>query len=307
MEAVDGRGGIQRSAGTRACRPSDLVATGSGDSPGAVLGVGTALILVNVASVGVALLVANMHGRPSAADFGLRRPPLGRAVGLLLAIWIALTAITGLWIVALGISDDESPLTERLGTDGTLTVLVLIVVLTILAPLQEEFLLFRGYIFRALRNRQGLWPAATTTGALFAATHVRWTPIALIVIVIVIGLCLLYHWTGSLYPASRCTRSPTRSPSAARWTGAANPGADVRSTLAALTIARLIALALGDGAPDSGDEHRRVVARRDGCSDLLDPVEQARRPLCRSPRGIINGVLKGKVHRDAASPARATA
>jgi len=202
--------------------------------------------------------------------------------------------------VTLGISDDESPLTERLGTDGTLTVLVLIVVLTILAPLQEEFLLFRGYIFRALRNRQGLWPAATTTGALFAATHVRWTPIALIVIVI--GLCLLYHWTGSLYPASRCTRSPTRSPSAARWTGAANPGA-----LAALTIARLIALALGEGAPDSGDETRRVVARRDGCSDLLDPVEQARRPLCRSPRGIINGVLKGKVHRDAASPARATA
>ncbi len=70
--------------------------------------------------------------------------------------------------MALGIDDDEGPLTERLGTDGTLTVLVLIVVLTILAPLQEE-LLFRGYVFRALRNRQRLWPAAVTTGVLFAA------------------------------------------------------------------------------------------------------------------------------------------
>jgi membrane protease YdiL (CAAX protease family) len=59
---------------------------------------------------------------------------------------------------ALGIDDDEGPLTERLGTDGTLTVLVLIVVLTILTSLEEEFL-FRGYIYRALRNRQGVWPA----------------------------------------------------------------------------------------------------------------------------------------------------
>ena len=41
----------------------------------------------------------------------------------------------------------------------TLNVVILVVVLTVLGPLGEEFL-FRGYIFRALRNWRGVWPAA---------------------------------------------------------------------------------------------------------------------------------------------------
>ncbi|CAN5156469.1 hypothetical protein BH20ACT16_BH20ACT16_11750 [soil metagenome] len=49
-------------------------------------------------------------------------------------------------------------LTDRLGTDETLIIFTLIVVLAISGPLQAEFL-FRGYVFRALRNSQGVWPA----------------------------------------------------------------------------------------------------------------------------------------------------
>ena len=179
-----------------------IVATGSGDSTGALLGVGIALILLDVTVVGVALLLANLHAKPSAADFGLRRPPLRRAVVLLLAVWIGFTVAIVLWASMLGLDGEEGQaLTDRLGTDETLSIVILIVVITIIGPLQEEFL-FRGYIFRALRNRQGVWPAAITSGALFGATHVGWVPIALIVPVIVfgIGMCLLYHWTGSLYP-----------------------------------------------------------------------------------------------------------
>ncbi len=225
-----------------------IVATGWGDSTGALLGVGLGLIVLNLAPVGVALLLAGMHGKPSAADFGLHRPPVGRAIGLLLGVWIALTAITTLWVMAFGISDEETPLTQRLGTDGTLTVLVLVVVLTILAPLQEEFF-FRGYIFRALRNRQGVWSAALMTGALFAATHVGWTPTALLVPVIVIGigLSLLYHWTGSLYPGVvlHAITNSIALAGALDWTWQA-PLLIACSTLAALTLARLIALRLGD-------------------------------------------------------------
>ena len=50
-----------------------VVATGSGGSTGALLGVGIALILLSVATVGMVLLLANMHSRPTADDFGLRR------------------------------------------------------------------------------------------------------------------------------------------------------------------------------------------------------------------------------------------
>lgn len=228
-----------------------VVAAGSGDSTGALLGVGIALIALNVAPIGLALLLANVHGKPSAADFGLRRPPLGRALVLLLGIWISLTVMTVLWVAALGISDEEGPLTARLGTDGTLTVLVLIVVLTILAPLQEE-LFFRGYIFRALRNRQGPWPAAVTTGIIFAAIHAGWIPMALIVPVIVMGiaLCLLYHWTGSLYPGIALHVPINSIPlaSALDWSWQ-TPGLIAGATLTALTIARLLALALGGETP----------------------------------------------------------
>ncbi|MCA1697480.1 MAG: CPBP family intramembrane metalloprotease, partial [Actinobacteria bacterium] len=217
------------------------------------LGVGIALILLNVATVGVALLLANRYGKPSAADFGLRRPRLGRAVGLLLAVGIGFTVASVLWVSALGLDAEEAQaLTDRLGTDRTLTIVILIVVLTILAPLQEEFL-FRGYIFRALRNRQRVWPAATTTGVLFAATHIGWIPIAFMVPIVLsgIGLSLLYHWTESLYPGIALHALNNSIPLAAalHWTWQ-TPLLMVGSTLAALAIARLIALRLGDRQSD---------------------------------------------------------
>jgi len=227
-----------------------VVAIGSGNGTAGLLGVAVAMIVLALASIGVALALAGRQGRPSAADFGLRRPPLRRAVGLAVAVWIGLSALTALWAVALGIADEEGQaFTDQLGTDGTLTVLVLIVVLTILAPLQEEFL-FRGYIFRALRNRQGVWPAAVTTGALFAATHLGWSPIALIVpiAVIGIGLCLLYHWTGSLYPGIALHALTNAIPlaTALDWTWQ-TPLLIAGSMLGALTAARLLARLLGDG------------------------------------------------------------
>ncbi|HVF79811.1 MAG TPA: hypothetical protein VNA28_16055 [Solirubrobacteraceae bacterium] len=95
-----------------------IVATGAGDDTGALLGVGIALILLDVATVGVALLLANLRGKPSAADFGLRRPPLGRAIGLLLAVAIGFTVAAVLWASALGLDgEDAQALTDRLGTD----------------------------------------------------------------------------------------------------------------------------------------------------------------------------------------------
>ena len=236
-----------------------IVTTHSEGSEGSLLAIGIALILLGVASIGLALFLANMQERPTATDFGLRRPPLVRAIGLLLAIGIGLTALTVVWTTALGLDDEEGQgLTERLGTDGALAVVILIVVLTIVGPLEEEFL-FRGYIFRSLRNWRGVWPAAIATGVLFAATHIGWLPISFMVPIVLlgIGMCLLYHWTGSLYPCIALHALFNSIPlgAALNWSWQ-TPVLMVGSTLAALTIARLIALLLGDRPLPSGDERR---------------------------------------------------
>ncbi len=237
-----------------------IIATRSEGSEGSLLAIGIALILLNLAPIGLVLLLANRQGRPTASDFGLRRPPLGRSIGLVIAGWIGLNVLTVLWVVALGLDGGEGPLTERLGTEGTLTVLILFVVLTVVAPLGEEFL-FRGYIFRALRNWRGVWPAAITTGILFAATHVGWLPIALFVpsVVFGIGMCFVYHWTGSLYPciALHALNNSVVLGFALDWSWQI-PLLVVCSILASLTIAWLIALLLGDRPLRSGDERREL-------------------------------------------------
>ena len=211
--------------------------------------VGAAMIVVNAAPIALPLIVANLHGRPTAQDFGLRRPPLLRAIGLSVAVLFALTALILMWVAALGLDGEEGQaLTERLGTDGTLTVIVLVLVVTILGPVGEE-VLFRGYIFRALRNWRGLWPAAITTGVLFAAMHLGWVPLALSVPIVVFGIamCLLYHWTGSLYPCIAVHAFGNAIPLAGAldWTWQA-PLLILGSTLGALTLTRLLALGLGD-------------------------------------------------------------
>ena len=139
--------------------------------------------------------------------------------------------------------------------EGTLNVVILVVVLTVLGPLGEEFL-FRGYIFRALRN----WRGVCRRRVLFAATHIGWLPLAAAVPATVFGItmCLLYHWTESLYP---CIAVHTISNSIAlggvlHWTWQL-PLLIAGSTLAALAICRLIARRLDDA-------HLRRHSRRVG-------------------------------------------
>jgi membrane protease YdiL (CAAX protease family) len=149
----------------------------------------------------MALLFARLAGRPTAADFGLRRPPLKRAVGLLAVVWFGFYAFSALWVLALGINDHQE-LPDRLGADqGTLNLLAVVVLITVIAPLGEE-LFFRGYFFGALRNWRGVWPAAVITGLVFGGIHVGSAPVGFLLPLAFFGflLCLIYDRTRSLYP-----------------------------------------------------------------------------------------------------------
>ena len=215
------------------------------------LAVAVALIVLTLAPVGVVLLFASRHERPLAADFGLRRPPLARATGLVIAVLGATLVLSAVWAVSLGIDEDAPAVTDRLAaTSGTLNALLVLLLVAVATPLAEE-LLFRGFFFRALHNRQGFWPAAVTSSAVFAAFHVGWSPIVFVVPAGLFGLgaCLLYRWTGSLYPAlamHAVLNSIGFGPAmGSTWQLPLAVGFSVATTL---MTARLIALLLGEGS-----------------------------------------------------------
>jgi membrane protease YdiL (CAAX protease family) len=161
-------------------------------------------VVQDLAFVVAAVLVAGISGAAVRAwQFGLRRPRVG-----VLALAIAMVVTYGgfllfglAWSSVLHITEKEK-LLETLGANEGTALLILSAALTcVLAPICEEFL-FRGYIFRALANLRGPWPAAVITGVIFGLVHTLSAPVADLVPLGVLGfgLCWLYMRTGSLYP-----------------------------------------------------------------------------------------------------------
>jgi membrane protease YdiL (CAAX protease family) len=161
-------------------------------------------VVQDLAFILVAVLFARMGERTVRAwQFGLRPPRLrllwtALAPFALLLLFVIFSAI---WAGLLHESTKEK-LLEQLGANEGTSLLLLSAALTcVVAPICEEFL-FRGFIFTALRNWKGTWPAAIITGLLFGAVHVGSAPVVDLVPLAALGfgLCLLYRITGSLYP-----------------------------------------------------------------------------------------------------------
>ena len=165
--------------------------------PGVLLG-GT--VIQDIGFVGAAILFARMTGPVWAAQFGLRRTSFWWSVLWIFVLYAAFALFTGIWSQLVEVEEDD--VLEQFGADDSVVLLALTgLVVCVAAPLVEEFL-FRGYMFTALRNWRGLWPAAVINGILFGGIHVFSSPVGAIVPLMVFGfgLCLLYARTGSLYP-----------------------------------------------------------------------------------------------------------
>jgi uncharacterized protein len=158
-------------------------------------------VIQDCAFVFVAVFFAQLGGRAvSAWQFGLRPTPLWRAVRLVALTLIGFLIFSLIWAVA--IHTEKEKLLEQLGASESTSLLLLSAALTcVVAPISEEFL-FRGFIFGALRNWRGVWPAALITGLVFGGVHAGSAPTVDLVPLAALGvaLCLLYHYTGSLYP-----------------------------------------------------------------------------------------------------------
>lgn len=170
------------------------------DAPGVALAL---TALQDGAFILTAVLFAAAGGGLSAAALGLRsvgrrRLAVSIAGGLagflaFAAAWTALTGQTG-----------EQETLKSLGTDENTINLVLTALLVVgVAPVAEE-LLFRGLAYRALRNAMAPAIAAAVIGIGFGAIHYSGPDSAgVIVPLAVLGalFCLLYEWTGSLWPS----------------------------------------------------------------------------------------------------------
>ncbi len=198
--------------------------------------------------VAAALLFAGFTSRPVAADFGLLPTRFWRALGLTIAVGVGFYVLSAIWIAAIG-AEAEDDVSDLGVEDTTLLLVTGAVLLTVLAPLCEE-ILFRGLVFRALRNWQNMWPAAIMTGVLFGLIHAGSSPIAFLVPLAFFGtgLCLLYEKTGSLYPciALHAANNTLAFGVLVEWDWQIPP-AMVAAVLAALGIARLLARFVGDG------------------------------------------------------------
>ncbi len=157
----------------------------------------------DLAFVAAPIMCAHIGGRAVRAwQFGLRRPGVGWgwALVMVLMLIIAFLVVTAIWSSL--VNPEKEKLLEQLGSKESTLLLVLSAGLTcVVAPMCEEFL-FRGYVFTALRGSWGLWPAAIVDGVLFGAVHASSAPVLdlLPLAGLGFGLCLLFRYSGSLYP-----------------------------------------------------------------------------------------------------------
>ena len=152
---------------------------------------------------------------------GCNPAPLKRSVLYVVGGYVALhRRSASLWLAIIGQPDAKDTITEDLGAkDSTVALIAVTFVVTVCAPLAEEFF-FRGYFFGALR-KNGFWFAALFTGLAFGTVHVFGSPIAFIVPLAALGtaLCFIREKTGSLYPgiALHCINNSVAMSSSEHW------------------------------------------------------------------------------------------
>ena len=157
----------------------------------------TATLFQDIGWVVGAIVLASTVARPRAWHFGFRRPRLGPAVGWSLVAIGAYIALALLYTLILQPDNPEPIETGELY--GTLIGSCVIII--VVAPLFEE-IFFRGFLYRILRSRMGLWPALVIGGSVFGAVHLTSGGPLAVALIAPLGflLCLLYERSGSLYP-----------------------------------------------------------------------------------------------------------
>src|SRR3954447_17701102 len=171
----------------------------AGGPPGLVI---VATLIQDAALVAAAgWFAARWAAAATPASFGLRKVPLGRAVGWAALAFGAFWLLTAIYVSLVG-QPDQQELTRDLADESSLAALIGYgILLAFIAPLAEEFF-FRGFVYGVLREKIGIAWGALATGVVFGLVHVAGSPIETVGVLIILGvlLCALYQQTGSLLP-----------------------------------------------------------------------------------------------------------
>ena len=142
--------------------------------------------------------------------FGLDRVRAQDWLPWLLGLGLVYAARTAVLNIAALLTDGraiEEARNLELRSPTTLTVVVLVIAVVVLAPVTEE-LMFRGLLLRSFMRRMSFWPAALLSSLLFAALHVPQVDTVLGAAVLaaataILGVvnCYLVRITGRLAPA----------------------------------------------------------------------------------------------------------
>lgn len=158
--------------------------------------------LGQLAFIGTACFVARLAGPIRLRDFGLVRvrfwPSLAKGGAVMACYLIAFAVYSAL----VNLKADDAP--DQLGAgDGNFNMLAFALLVGAMAPLGEE-MLYRGVVFRALKNGVGVVLGAAISGVLFGVLHIDSLDSERLLQVV--PLCVLgfafaiaYWWSGTLF------------------------------------------------------------------------------------------------------------
>jgi membrane protease YdiL (CAAX protease family) len=164
--------------------------------------VGPGVLIVD--SILLSALVPLARGRGlSFTDLGVQPTLALRSLWLVIVAFVVYVVIAALWSLAF-ISHSTAHAADVLSGVhhlGTFGVVVTVIAVAISAPVVEE-VFFRGFLYRSLRNRLPVAPAALLAGMLFGLVHITGYPLITLPIKAAFGVlaCLLYERTGSILP-----------------------------------------------------------------------------------------------------------
>jgi CAAX protease family protein len=172
----------------------------AGHTPSGIVIGGT--VIQDAGLIVSALIFARLTDPPALAwQFGLRRVHLWRALLWLAGIWLTYIVASNVYGALVNAPETSNQAKELGAGNSTVNLVAVTVLVTVVAPLAEEFF-FRGFCFPALWRWLGWVPGALFAGAIFAGIHIGSVDAVFLPPLAMLGflLCVLYKQTGSLLP-----------------------------------------------------------------------------------------------------------
>ena len=161
--------------------------------------VGVGVMLVDACLLAALIPLAHRRGL-ARQDLGLRATKGMRSMGLAILALFAYAGAIALWAATLEPHQTYQKLAAA-PNPTTINAILAVIAISASAPIVEE-IFFRGLLYRSLRNKLPIIPAALIAGCLFGLVHIGSYPLVTLPVKAAFGViaCLLYERTGSLLP-----------------------------------------------------------------------------------------------------------